>query len=296
MNKIIATASLIIAIGLMSGCNKSESESVKSVPAPEPLPLEVEFDGIHQAQFAPINKQFSGHLNGSLTILREKDDFIANVRFSGGPRSVLHTQNIHIGSRCPSMDDDTNNDGIIDGEEGAAVYKEIIIPLDDDLSTQWLGLGTFPVSDEFGFYQWSRATSYKKLLKDLFEEDINLRDDLIKLSSNKVFSLNQNVVVITGIPVSQELPETVMGKGRLTKHQALPIACGVIRKVTHVPGVIDTDQTGIPYPGGETIGGSSGADDGAIFHPDETYEGNYGEEDGPDSRGNSTEYDLEGSL
>jgi len=292
VNHLVA-ASMVIAIGLLSGCNKSESEQIKVMP-PEPLPLEVEFSGIYQAQFAPINKQFSGHLNGSLTLLREKDDFIANVRFSGGPKSVLHTQNIHIGSRCPTMEDDINNDGIIDGEEGAAVYKEVIIPLDDDLSTQWLGLGTFPVSDEFGSYQWSRAASYKKLLNDLTEEDINLTDDLVKLSSNKAFSLNQNVIVVTGIPESQELPETVMGRGRLTKHQAMPIACGVIRKLNHVPGVIDTDQTGIPYPGGETIGGSSGADDGAIFLPAEPDGNDYGEEDGPDTRGNSTEYDLEG--
>jgi hypothetical protein len=291
MKKIIIMT-LVSSLGLLVGCSKGKTDHAPTLTL-KTEPLEEEFKGVYQAIFAPLNKNFSGHLNGSLTILKENDDFIANIRFSGGPKSVLHTQSIHIGTRCPSLDDDLNNDGIIDGEEGALVYKEIILPLDEDLNSQWLGLGTYPASDEFGSYLWSRSASFKKILKDLYEEDINQKDDLIKLSDTKAFTLNGNVVVISGIPTSQELPETVIGRGRLTKHQSLPIACGVIRKLTHVPGVIDTDSTGIIYPGGDTIGGSSGVDDGAIFESYDTT-GNYGEEDSSVSD-NSTEFDFEES-
>ncbi len=291
--------SLILCSALLVSCSKGGSGSTKT-PQKEARPLEIEMSGIYQAIFAPINKTVSGHLNGSLTLVREGDEFVADVRFSGGPLSSLHAQSIHIGTRCPDMSDDLNLDGFIDGEEGALVYDKIIIPLDDDLSGQWHGLGTYPVTDEFGYYFWSRATSFEKLITDLKEDDINLTDEYVKLEPTKAMNLLGRVVVLKGVPVTISLPETVKGKGRETPHMGLPVACGIIRKLTTTPGVIDHDETGIPVPEGETIGGSSGADDGVDFPigdgtGDEPGEvtgdgGNYGEDEGPTTVDNSTEH------
>lgn len=247
-------------------------------------PLETELAGTYQAIFTPLNKTVSGHLNGSLTLVREKDDVVIDVRFSNGPASIIHSQNIHVGDRCPTEKDDLNNDGYLDAEETARVVKEILIPLDDDISSQRMGLGTFPVSDAFGYYFWSRATSFEKLMTDLREEDINFTDDYVKLDSNKSLTMIGKVVVVRGVHESTPLPETVLGRGRLSPHQGIPVACAVIKRIGQAPGVIDQDSTDIPVPvDGESVGGSSGADDGAIFPSTQTTgggaTGNYGDDD-----------------
>lgn len=274
--------SLMVTSGILIGCSKGGGGGSK-IEGQKAEPLETELYGTYQAYLSPVNKTVSGHLNGTVAIVREKEDLTVEVRLSGGPLSVLHTQSIHIGDRCPTEADDLNGDGYIDGEEGALVYKEIIIPLDDDIGSQRIGLGSYPVSDEYGYYLWGRTTTFEKIMEDLREEDINLRDDYVKLDSNKSLTMFGKVAVILGVPQTTVLPETVLGRGRMTSHQALPVACGVIRRLGTIPGHVDIDETDIPIPEGETIGGSSGVDDGAIFVPSDTggTTGNYGEEDEP---------------
>lgn len=277
---------ITLSLALAAACSKSGGGggSGKKAPSKTTEPLEVEMYGTYQAIFAPLNKEVSGHLNGSLTLVRERDEFVADVRLASAPASILHTQTIHVGSRCPEEKDDLNFDGFVDGEEAALVHKGVLIPLDDDLSSQRMGLGTYPVADQYGQYFWSRATSFEKLMEDLREEDINHTDEYVKLGSEKSLTVSNKVVIIRGVPETTPLPETVKGVGRLNKYQALPVACGVIRKLTKVPGVIDPDITKIPVPTGESVGGSSGADDGADFGPatPTTTGGNYGEEDEED--------------
>ncbi len=243
--------------------------------------LENSFLGIYQAILAPINGLISGHSYGSLNLTKDDKDFIAHVRLSKGPASAFHIQGIHIGRRCPDERDDTNQDGYIDAEEGAQVYKEVLIPLDDDLSSQHMGLGTFPVSDEFGNYLWTRITSFEKMLEDLRDEDINVNDDYVKTDKNDEFQLSGFVVIIKGINELTPLPLTVKGTNRSSPQQSIPIACGVIRKILVSPGVSDKDETQIPVPEGETIGGTGGQDDGADFPSSNagTTGGNYGDDD-----------------
>lgn len=270
----------LVACNGGGGGGGNDSKQVEQQPVPNPL--ETEMTGTYQALLKPVNPTLSKDVNGSLTLVRDKNDFIADVRFSGGPAGILHVQNIHVGKRCPTIDDDLNRDGYIDAVEGAEVYKEIIIPLDEDLNSQRMGWGTFPLADDYGYYFYSQVASFEKLMTDLKEEDINLQDDFVKLGASESLQLAGNVVIITGVSKDVPLPETVAPRGRLTNFQAIPIACGVISKLTTVPGKIDTDQTGIRFPGGETIGGSSGLDDGADFASSTTTTstgGNYGEDD-----------------
>jgi hypothetical protein len=275
----------MVLLSILCACNGgggggNSGKAPEVIPIPDPL--ETEMLGTYRALLEPINSSLSKQVNGSLTLVREKNDFIADVRLSAGPASILHVQNIHIGKRCPTEADDLNRDGYVDAMEGAEVYKEIIIPLDEDLNSQRMGGGTFPLADEYGYYFYSQAANFEKLLADLRDEDINPLDDFVKLKPDENFQLAGNVIIITGVPRDTPLPETVAGRGRLTNYQALPVACGVIQKLTSVPGRIDNDRTSIPYPGGEAVGGSSGIDDGADFTSSTattTTGGNYGEED-----------------
>lgn len=281
MVKKILIIGFMICTALLNSCSKSPANGTEISTINSDL-LETEMYGTYLSILSPINKNVSGHLNGTVSVIREQANFIVDVRMSGGPLSVLHNQSIHVGSRCPTELDDLNADGYIDAEEGSQVFGKIIIPLDDDISSQRMGGGIYPISDKYGQYLWSRSTPFDKLMQDLHEEDINLKDDFIKLEHNKNLTMLGKVVVILGIPETNFLPETVAGRGRLTPHQALPIACGVIRRLTTTsPGQIDTDYTGIPLPQGETIGGSSGVDDGAIFNQGgiNNNSGNYGEDE-----------------
>jgi hypothetical protein len=219
-------------------------------------------NGLYQAFLNPINPG-EVSIKGSLNITKENDVFATSVRLSKGSGLTLQLQNIHMGKRCPNHSDDLNGDGFIDAHEGASVYQEIIIPLDDDLNSQRMGGGIYPFTDMFGFYTWSREASFQKMMLDLNEIDLNANDDFIKLSSNQ-FDLNNKVVVISGISKEKPLPETVLGRGRLDSHESFPIACGVIQKITKTPGTVDIDHTGLPIPFGEDS--ILREDDGTFFN------------------------------
>jgi hypothetical protein len=274
---------IVLSSAMLTSCSKSGGGGGNGVPGTKSEPIETELFGTYQAVFAPINTKVSGHLNGSLTIVRERDEVVVDVRLSNGPASTLHTQTIHMDGRCPTEADDLNLDGYVDGEEAAKVTGNVLIPLDDDISSQRMGLGTYPATDIYGYYFWSRTTPFEKLMEDLREEDINPTDEYAKLGNEKSLTMINRIVVIRGVPDTTPLPETALGFGRMTKFQALPVACGVIKRQGRVSGEIDKDNTGIPVPAGETIGGSSGADDGANFPPTPTTPttgGDYGDDEG----------------
>jgi hypothetical protein len=222
-------------------------------------------NGIYHAILKTINPIHSGLILSSLTIAREDNELTFHVRFSGGSPEVMHLQNIHIGLRCPDLSDDLNQDGIIDSEEGKKVYKEVIIPLDDDLNSQHLGLGIFPASDYFGQYRWSRSTSVKNLLEDLYQDDINSTDQYVKLKASHPFDLTGRAIVISGIQGNHQLPDTIDYPLRSTPQQSLPVACGILKKITFKPGNIDKDQTDLQLPDDDYNEKISEKDDGADF-------------------------------
>jgi hypothetical protein len=225
--------------------------------------------GIYQALLRPVNKKLTPDLNGALTLARNHDEFIADVRFAFGPKGVVHEQNIHLGERCPDDNDDLNSDGYIDHEEGSKVFNKIIIPLDDDLNLQRMGSGTFPISDNFGHYIWSRLASFEKLLLDLYDEDLNSEDAIAKLYNGSHFSLINKVIIIKGIEETVLLPESVKGNGIRSAQQLLPIACGKIVELKSVPQN-HYNENHFPSSG-------SNPDDGAHFKIDPD-DNNYGED------------------
>ncbi len=212
-----------------------------------------------------MNFSHTGPIKSSVNIVKSSDELRIHTRFKGLSPSVIHPQNIHAGLRCPDHGDDLNQDGYIDAAEGSRVYKKILIPLDDELKSQRVGSGIFPISNHFGQYLWFRSTSLKHLLEDLYDEDMHLFDEITKLKSNESFSLVDKVVVIRGIEDKHPLPESVQVPKKDNPHESLPIACGVIKKLTHVPGRIDNDQSDYSPPDGPYERGADEIDDGAEF-------------------------------
>jgi hypothetical protein len=291
---------LLTSCGGSSGGGSSASKKPLPVKREHNNTLELEMSGIYQAILNPINDIGAKYLNGSVTASRDGDEFVINVRFAGGHPKVLHSQHIYYGSRCPTWKDDLNNDGFIDANEAARVVKDIIIPIDDDINSHRMGGGIYPETNDWGYFQWSRTASFEKLLEDLREVDINPKDDIMKLKPNETLNLQNKVVLIRGVHESVSLPETVSGRGRELPHQALPVACGVFKKITRVPGVIQNDETDITVPSeGGSIGGTGGYDDGVDFSVGTTtggHTGNYGDDDDDEvnTPTNSTEHGTGG--
>lgn len=274
---VLVCSFALTSCGGSGGGSSKGSSHTKSVDT-----LETDMYGIYQAILSPLNETVSGKITGSLTLMREMDEFVAHVRFVSGPSSILHSQGIYVGHRCPTLSDDLNKDGFIDAEEGAKVYGNVLIPLDEDLNSQRMGGGTYPLADEFGNYSYSQAASYEKMLDDLLEKDINPTDDIAKLGNQKTLMAIGKVVVIFGIKNDQPLPETVIGKGRLGPHEAMPIACGIVKKVRNSPGEVDLDHSNLPMPSEDTQTGHGEINDGADFSRLPTIPGgNYGEEGEP---------------
>ncbi len=204
---------------------------------------EKDLDGIYLARLAPINPGISKYLNGSLTLRKNQKHLIASVRFSQGPHNGIHEQSLYYGKRCPRIEDDMNGDQLIDSRELETIIREKLIPLDDDLSSQRMGSGIFPKSDEYGSYQWTRNTLFELLIKDLKDEDLNLKDNLVKLNQRDEFNFEHLIVIISGISLDTYLPETASNKNDPNGNLTFPVACGVIRKISKSPGILDKDSS-----------------------------------------------------
>lgn len=266
---------IAISLALAASCSKSGggggSVGPQSGQTQNEVQVDQEFNGSYLAVFDVINQKVSDRVMGSFTLVREADEIVADVRFSGGAYTsgIAHFQAVYEGSRCPGAQDDLNGDGFIDSKEGQTVYGKVLIPLDADINSQYRELGTYPVADAYGNYFYSQVASYTKLMEDLIEPDINPNDYLGKLGAGDKLKADGLVVVVHGVGLAAPLPSTVESNTRGLPSQTLPVACGVIRKLDGTPGTIDHDE---PTPPNDSKpGGVAGTDDGAdIPLPPET--------------------------
>lgn len=243
--KVISLAALLV---LLSACGGSKSGGAGSKkPRPEQTPVVIDdsididtnLDGQYLAVFSGTNPDLTGKITGAFTFSRDKefDEVVGDVRITNAGASLLHGQHVRLGTRCPTLSDDTNSDGVIDAREGEAVYGGVYFPLDGDISSQASHDGEFPVGDMYGNYTWARATTFSAFVADLRSSDEGL--GYFKLKAREPMSLEGRVVIIQGVDEAIGLPSTAQASGRFKPHQSLPIACGVIEKVHSPPGTID---------------------------------------------------------
>lgn len=238
----------------------------------QPRQFESEAEGTYVAEMQIMNRGVGGAISSSLSITKEGEKMTAYLRFNGGMPSTAHQQRVHVGTACPTDADDTNGDGYVDINEAFAKAGKILFPLDADISGQERGSSLWPMGDIYGSYNWERATNFERFIKDLREPDLNEENDYAKLGPDGALNLDGRVVLIHGTTKEiSNLPDTVGSRNRLANFQTIPIACGVIRKVSGVPGVVEEDPSFGAAGEGETVGGSSGADDGTTIPVDGAY-------------------------
>lgn len=202
--------------------------------------------GSYIARFSTLNAHVVGSIPGSAHIRRDEKKIAAFVRLFAGSPSVAHFQNVHAGTRCPTITDDLNFDGYIDYEEMIAVVGPVIIPLDEDISSQLGGNRVWPKAFENGSYDYLKDAKFKKFWKDLKSKDKDIKDHISKLLPEKGLAITGNVIVIQGVSEDKNLPATVKARPRYKAWHTLPIVCGVFKPVATEPGTYYVER--IPGP------------------------------------------------
>lgn len=261
--KIAGPLFLSAALVQLSACGGGGGGSKSGQKDSSPRVLEAEAEGTYVADLEPMNNGVGGALSAIASITKEGSKIIGYVRLNGGYPRTSHQQRVHVGTSCPTMAQDTNGDGYVDVNEAYAHVGKILFPLDADISSQERGSSLWPMGDIYGYYHWERATSYDRFISDLREADLSGDSDYAKLGADGDLNLDGRVVMIHGTAEISNLPDSVGTRGRLRNFQVIPIACGKFRKITNIPGVIEEDVSLGRAGEGETVGGSSGADDGA---------------------------------
>lgn len=184
-------------------------------------------DGTYYTVLRPVNFASNGYIPyGSATFKVSGDQFSAATTMDDDQR-VIHRQSVHLGTRCPSQSDDRNGDGFVDYQEAMAVVGPVMIPLDNDISSQAAGAGSYPRG---GGMTYNRSASLSRISADLWQLDENGADEITKLASGEPMGLNSRVVLIHGT-LNSALPATVAARAGETPDQSLPVVCGVLKKV-----------------------------------------------------------------
>lgn len=232
--------SLICGLCALTACGNKSSSSTTPIagkhPEVRPIVEKEEFDpGTYVAELYPVNRTLRDNLQGEvkLTIKDQEDEFIAVVEVKGADSGIKHFQEILTGSECPSENEDTNFDGIIDAGEILAYSGNVLIPLDSKLQNQFEGMSYGPIANEEGYYLYRRSASYKSVLQDLKSFDDGPEDTLVKLAASEKMRLVHKVVVVYGVSAEVELPETVKSKSDRSLHESIPLLCGKLKRIGH---------------------------------------------------------------
>lgn len=182
-------------------------------------------DGVFTAGLGPLN---SSGVSGSatFTIDEEGDEFRVDVNATGLAPDVVHAQHIHSGSTCPTLTFDENFDQFVDILEGSLAYGGILVPLDDNPTTQ--NMSGFPFADTNGRLDYAGTALLSAMLADLREPDTDPGDLVVKLPEGADLDLGSRTVVLHGVDPGLSLPTSVATTADGPPQATLPVACGEI--------------------------------------------------------------------
>lgn len=210
LNKKIIALCFISAI---SGCGKDGTKS-----SPDRMDEELatqNIEGTYNAIIRPINTSLSGWIPSGGALIKIIGDDIEVQTWLEDAASVIHHQNIHLGSDCP-LENDKNNDGYVDVNEMISSTKQILLPLDNQIETA--SIENYPMGKT---YRYVQKGSLSRLINDL-QQGV--------LAKKKSFNLAGKVIMIHGA-APKILPPTVATVEGRTPQETIPIACGIIEKI-----------------------------------------------------------------
>jgi hypothetical protein len=216
MKKSIAPLVIALSATLLASCGKDGGGGGSSDPSRNSEIQAQQAEGSYRAILRPFNNSLSGFLPSGAAEFKITGDTVGIKTYLDDDAKVIHMQNVHTGSRCPKLSDDTNGDGLIDINESMAVTGPVLLPLDADINSAAEGNGIFPMGDGF---------TYNEL------------GSLSKLESDVVSRVGQNLnlagrmVLIHGVNKGTQMPATIATKDSMPIQSSIPIACGIIQRL-----------------------------------------------------------------
>lgn len=188
---------VLLLLSLVSSCGKSNSNA--GLPyEKEQIGLPVNGsnpDSLYRVRFSTLNPGVSGNNPSSATIKRQEDKSTAHLRFPGSTPNYMSHAYIYEGNRCPNASDDLNADGYIDIQEGNRVWGNVHTTLGTNLT----------------------------------------KDNYPKIDPNRVFDIENRVIVVLGNLDINLYPESVAYTDGIVPDQLIPVACGVLSTNARIP-------------------------------------------------------------
>lgn len=184
--------------------------------------------GTYYTVLRPVNFHSNGFIPYGMATFTMKDDLL-NVEISlDDDQAVPHRQSLHIGTRCPTMADDTNGDGFVDQDEAQRVVGPIVMPLDSDISSQMAGIDGHPRGPAMTY---KKSALISKINADLWGRDEDPSDLVTKLAPNKGIGFEKRVVLVHGTSFQSSFPTSLAHYKNEPAHHSLPVVCGVLEKI-----------------------------------------------------------------
>ena len=115
-------------------------------------------EGIFKAILRPYNFTAAGWIPNGMADIKINENQIEVKSWLDDSSNVVHMQNIHVGTQCPSLENDINRDGFVDMNESMKVAGKILMALDDDLNSQVMSV--YPK----GNYSYFQTASLSKMV------------------------------------------------------------------------------------------------------------------------------------
>lgn len=180
-----------------------------------------------RAVLVPLNSDINGRdTNGVAIFTASGDQLRLQIEIDGVAPDIQHLQHFHgfadsdQAATCPTMDADTNGDGVVDIKETEPLVGVTMVPFTDDPVSMEIVDATYPTAGADGSYSYDQTVSLSELEQAFGDQFPGQQLDLEK-----------RVVMVHTVPESTELPESVASLDDIPAQTTLPVTCGQIERI-----------------------------------------------------------------
>lgn len=207
----------LIALLFVWSCKNSKEKEERKIETEEIR---------YKAELSALNSEITGlKTSGKAEFLLSNDTLRVTIEVKDASPSIQHWQNFHgtpaaDDTRCATIDDDKNGDGLIDMFEVGPASGRMMVPFNANPAVMNIGDHTYPTADEEGYYKYEKAIPMEELANN-FANSFDGYD----------IHLDKDAVYIHGVPEDIDLPSSAESISGVPNHLTLPIACGKIKRI-----------------------------------------------------------------
>lgn len=147
--KNFKTVTFVFLLSTLNACGEKSSQSKGAAITQNE---EILSDGVFKAILRPYNFTAAGWIPNGMADLKILGNEFEVKSWLDDSANVIHKQNIHTGTKCPSLENDTNKDGFVDENETTKISGHVFLALDNDLNSQDPESSLFPKGN-FAYFE-----------------------------------------------------------------------------------------------------------------------------------------------